>query len=175
MNSARDDLNRWVEYVAHLDYMNNPRCMVLASGVSRSEATRLFEADRGLVPDNADPSGWSIDAVGPGILIIEDGGYAGTERDLLCSFSRLGRAASIYWAETGVTSLAFAAHGVFLDVFEPMTVTVPTPEAWLRELPHVLVPMVDGLDFGKYWLPSSMTLIERFTGLTLTLDQWLGP
>ncbi|OZV80924.1 hypothetical protein CA850_12235 [Micromonospora echinospora] len=109
------------------------------------------------------------DRHGDGVLLVEPNGFHGTRPPVLRRLSRGTTAASVYWNVNAVSRLSYACDGEVIAAFE----ILGGPP---RDLPPVLVPFLDGLDFGPglAWA-SALTFLERVAGARLTADWFHAP
>jgi hypothetical protein len=95
---------------------------------------------------------------GDDVLVIEENGFAGTDREVLAAVSRTGRAASMFWNVNAVKRLSFARGGEVLASFEPGL--TPPPDD-----PEITAALA-GLDLGNYRDSTGKGLVamERLAG-----------
>jgi Family of unknown function (DUF6461) len=116
------------------------------------------------VVDDFDQDSIAVEIDG-GVVVVELNNYVGTEREILESLSRNGKAASHYWNVNRVTRLSFARAGRLICSEEPWE------EAEFGDDPEV-VAALDGLDFGdwRHTDAKGITAVTRFTGGVLPED-----
>jgi hypothetical protein len=100
-----------------------------------------------------------------GVVVVEENNYVGTNREILESLSRNGKAASFFWNVNALTRLSFARGGELVASEEPWE------EAEFGDDPEV-VAALDGLDFGdwRHRNAKGITAVTRFTGGELPED-----
>jgi len=142
--------------------------VTVVAGADRDDVVRAFGADpahacslRSLM-DEVDRDGWLAALAVPGaVVVVEEGGYAGSQPETIEALSRLGPAASMYWNINAVTRLSLARDGRILASGEP-GMGFPVGE----QLGPDLLPHLAGLDLASWRdrKAKGLVVVERFTG-----------
>ncbi|MGZ3148249.1 DUF6461 domain-containing protein [Lentzea chajnantorensis] len=156
-------------------------CLTAVRGLSVGEALRRFDglpgerrADLGEVnarSGGAHPDELPVvlaDEVDGWVLLVEDNGWHGADREVLERLSAGTVAASAFWNVNLVSNLSLAHDGELLGAFDFVL---------RQERPAALVPYLEGLEFddAHRMCAESLAFVERVSGVRLT-EQWAaGP
>ncbi|MFI6819861.1 DUF6461 domain-containing protein [Micromonospora sp. NPDC050187] len=172
-------LDHYTDLLARPDVPAVALCLTVAAVGDTDEALLRYDAfrpDRRATLVDVAQEAWVdplrivvADRHGDGVLLVESNGFHGARPPVLRRLSQGTVAASVYWNVNAVSRLSYACDGEVLTAFE----VLGGPP---RDLPAVLVPFLDGLDFGPgiAWA-SALTFLERVAGARLTADWFHTP
>jgi hypothetical protein len=147
-------------------------CFTAVVGLEPDEVIRRLGGDPATEerPRTFEECFWTADGpqwaqVGPtdgGLVVAEHNGWRAEER--AARLSEGGRLACLFRNVQAVMHFVYAVDGTIVAEFDPLVDRIPAASTD----PTVLGPALDGLAFGLFSAePSSLTLVERLTGVRI--------